>query len=157
MAYFTAFRLSSRRENLTFSSQLRGVLTALRGGCPHFIHTLCGFHEHPCVLDATCAAPRHLPLRMSAIRRARTHFSTHACNPTCPDPFLYACLQSDVPGPISLRMSAIRSFLSMRNNAPVEHCIAEACILHRQIKLATEVTSIARRRIKPSYNKNNHV
>ena len=96
MAYFTAFRLSARRENLTFSSQLRGVLTALRGGCPHFIHTLCGFHEHPCVLDATCAAP--------------------VCNLPC---------------------------LSIRNNVPVEHCVAEACILHRNIERSIK-TIIAR-------------
>ena len=46
--------------------------------------------------------------------------------------------------------------LSMRNNAPVEHCVAEAFILHREIVLTmkpdftlrayltTEVTSIAR-------------
>ena len=46
--------------------------------------------------------------------------------------------------------------ISMRNNAPVEHCVAEAFILHREIVLTmkpgftlraylmTQVTSIAR-------------
>ena len=41
------------------------------------------------------------------------------------------------------RMSAIRSCLSMRNNAPVEHCVVEAFILHRNIERSIK-TRIAR-------------
>ena len=80
------------------------------------------------VLDALCAAPRRFPLRMSAIRKNNTGhnvvtlicYNTQIKNASA---FLPRRAWCEAP---SLMRGCDPPCLSMRSNAPVEHCVAEA-------------------------------